>query len=107
MFKFSFYTFVLEKGKRQAKHISNGYSDGTFYYYKSDLGTWYAIHPLCGMAVTRATTRAAAAEEAHSAKTMEGLKRAHETGYLDRLTDQFYKAILELQKSEKEAANND
>ena len=105
MIKSSFYTFVLEKGKRQAKHIVNGYSDGTFYYYKSSFGTWYAIHPLCGLSVATATTRKDAQQQAHSVKTADGLKRANETSYLNRLTDQFYKAISELKK--QEATNND
>lgn len=104
MIKFSFYTFVFENGKRQAKHIVNGYSDGTFYYYKNDFGTWFAIHPLCGLGVATGTTRTAAAQEAHSAKTTDGLKRADKTGYLDRLIDRFYTAICELKK--QEAANN-
>lgn len=105
MIKSSFYTFVIKNGKRQAQHIANGYSDGTFYYYKSDRGTWSAIHPLCGLSVASATTRTAAAQEAHSTKTSDGLKRANETGYLNRLTDQFYKAICELKK--QEAREND
>jgi hypothetical protein len=105
MIKSSFYTMVRENNKNVAKLIVNGYSDGTFYYYKNDYGTWWAIHPLCGMAVARGNTRKEAASVAYS----EGVQRALDDMYKNRMD--YYKrigaafdaAVLELKQ---EAANN-
>ena len=93
MKKHSFYSLMRKDGKNKAV-LHNGFSDGTFYYYKDNY-TWYAIHPLCGLSVCYGYTRKECADKAHApalfAKITEDFVKRGET-----LTAQFENAIREL-----------
>lgn len=66
MTKTSFYTLVkgAQTQNRARRVMVTGYSDGTFYYYKTGR-TWYAIHPLCGLSISAELTRKSAQSAAH------------------------------------------
>lgn len=51
-----------------------GYTDGTYNYYKSEnyCNTWYAVEPSTGLSVANAPTRKEAATQAH--KIIEKVK---------------------------------
>ena len=52
-----FYTALRHNGEIVAFQVK-GYSDGIFYYYKSNrFRTWHAIHPATGLSVASAHTR--------------------------------------------------
>lgn len=66
MTKTSFYTLVkgAQTQNRACRVMVVGYSDGTFYYYKTGR-TWYAVHPLCGLSISAELTRKSAQSTAH------------------------------------------
>lgn len=66
MTKTSFYTLIksAQTQNRAYRVMVTGYSDGTFYYYKTG-STWYAVHPLCDMSVSAELTRKSAQSAAH------------------------------------------
>lgn len=66
MTKTSFYTLVkdAQTQNRACRVMVTGYSDGTFYYYKTG-STWYAVHPLCGLTISAELTRKSAQSAAH------------------------------------------
>jgi hypothetical protein len=76
MTKHSFYTLIRESGKTRAKLV-NGYSDGTFYYYKSDGGLWYAVHPLIGLSVATGSQRKYAKENAYTLWVQDALEKLY------------------------------
>lgn len=76
MIKSTFYTLIRERGKTRAKLV-NGYSDGTYYYYKSDGGLWYAVHPLIGLSVATGSQRKYAKENAYTIRVQEGLEKLY------------------------------
>ena len=47
MKKIDFYSLIMKNGKPQ-RVLHNGYTDGTYYYYKNN-STWYAIVPNIGL----------------------------------------------------------
>lgn len=52
-----FYTAIRRDGEEIALQVK-GYSDGIFYYYKSNrFHKWHAIHPATGLCVASARTR--------------------------------------------------
>lgn len=58
------YTIRRDKGeKAPSVHKENGYTDGVYSYYKINK-TWWAIHPVYGLAVCNASSRQAAQAEA-------------------------------------------
>lgn len=66
MKKHSFFSLMYKDGRKQAvKH--EGYTDGTYNYYKSDFKSawWHAIEPSTGLSVAADSTRKTAAEQAH------------------------------------------
>lgn len=74
MIKTSFYSIMMKDNKKQAI-LHHGYSDGTYYYFKGEIGgTWYAIHPLTGLSVANCYTRKEAQQKAHSSYIQEKLK---------------------------------
>jgi hypothetical protein len=93
---------VRENNKNVAKHIINGYSDGTFYYYKNDYGTWHAIHPLCGLAIAQGSTRKEAEKNAYSERVQNGLNDIYKNrmDYYKRIGATFDAAVLELKRKE-------
>lgn len=97
MTKTSFYSIML-KDKRKQAVLHHGYSDGTYYYFKADSSTWYAIHPLIGLSVAWGYTRKEAAEKAHSECIKSGLKTvyANTAGY-EKLGANFDKLVKEAQ----------
>ena len=69
MKKAYFYSMIRKDNKTQAAP-HNGYTDGLYYYYKSDSGlTWYAIHPENGLSIATGATR----KEAHEKATAPGM----------------------------------
>lgn len=76
MKKTNFYSMVREEGKIIAK-LHNGYTDGTYYYYKKD-SSWHAIHPANGLSICSGYTRKAAAERAHEPQMVERIAAALE-----------------------------
>lgn len=69
MEKAFFYSMIRKDNKTQAAP-HNGYTDGSYYYYKSDRGrTWYAIHPENGLSIATGATR----KEAHEKATAPGM----------------------------------
>lgn len=93
MVKHSFYTLIKENKKIQAKLV-NGYSDGTFYYYKKDDVTWHAIHPLIGLSIATGSQRKYAQENAHSVYVQENLKKLYDNkAYYQSLGTEFDKHV--------------
>ena len=70
MKKTSFYTLRRRNGKAAAE-LENGWSDGNFFYYHTDGGTWFAIHPGSGLGVCMGDTRKEAAETANTPQMAE------------------------------------
>lgn len=96
MKKTYFYSMMKLHNKATAI-LHNGYSDGTYYYYKSRCGNvWEVIHPLCGLAVTYGYTRKEAAEKAYSSTMAAAIEKAM-TERGAELTAQFDKAIEALE----------
>lgn len=64
------YTIRKDKGETgPSVHRENGYTDGVFSYYKLSK-TWWAIHPVYGLAVCNASSRQAAQVEAQERAAM-------------------------------------
>ena len=109
MIKSSFYTMVLKNGKKQAELVVDGYSDGSYYYYKKDSGFWCVIHPLCGLSIANGNTRKEARENAYSKRIQDSLDNMYKnnTAYYKRIGAEFDAAVLELKRKNREAAGND
>ena len=97
MKKHKFYSMVREEGEIIAK-LHDGYTDGTYNYYRKNK-TWYVIHPSNGLSICEATTRKAAAENAHAPAMVKRIAAALERHYLK--ADKFADLV---KKAEKEAA---
>ena len=91
MKKTNFYVLRRRNAKISAELI-NGWSDGNFFYYRSDGRIWRAVHPGCGLAVCSGYTRKEAVE---TANTPEMTKRIAELWARDgeKLAAQFVTAI--------------
>ena len=76
MKKTVFYSMVREDGAAIAKR-QEGYTDGTFNYYKKD-SSWFVIHPANGLSICTNSTRKAAAEQAHAPVMLERIAAALE-----------------------------
>lgn len=66
MKKHSFYSIIM-KNHKPYRVLHNGYSDGTYYYYKNNFNSgavWYAIAPNVGLSVAEGHTRKAAQQAA-------------------------------------------
>ena len=102
MIKSSFYTMVLKNNKKQAILV-NGYSDGTYYYYKKDNGFWSVIHPLCGLSIANGKTRKEAEQMAYTKRVQDGLDNMYKNNfdYYKKLGDEFEKYIQELKKNNR------
>lgn len=95
MVKTSFYSMVRNNGKNVAV-LKTGYSDGTYYYYKSDVGRhWWAIHPLCGQCVTSGKTLKEAATAAHAPAISDKVHQAMKLQG-EAMTKLYHAAIAEL-----------
>ncbi len=95
MKKTVFYSMIRKDGQNVAKR-QNGYTDGTYNYYKGEFGTWYAIQPETGLSIYSSSTRKTAAEGAHAPEMAEKVARA-----LDRMGEnakQNFKKALEATK---------
>ena len=64
MKKCQFYS-MMRTDNGPAAVIHDGYTDGTYYYYKNDV-QWSAIHPETGLQVVYGYTRKECAEKAHA-----------------------------------------
>lgn len=93
MKKTSFYSMVHFKGRTKAM-LRNGYTDGTFYYFRDEryCNTWNAIHPLCGLSVAAAYTRKECAEIAHSLDVLQRISTVLEERGAE-LTKAFERAV--------------
>lgn len=89
MKKTIFYSMVREGGAAIAKR-QEGYTDGTFNYYKRG-STWFVIHPANGLSICTDYTRKAAAEKAHAPAMLERIAAALER--MQHAADQFTAAI--------------
>ena len=89
MKKTTFYSMVRENGAAIAK-LQNGYTDGTFNYYKRG-ASWFVIHPLNGLSICTDSTRKAAAEKAHAPAMLERIAAALER--VQHAAEQFAAAI--------------
>ena len=98
MTKTSFYSVMFKDNKKQAI-LHSGYSDGTYYYYRADSATWYAIHPLLGLSVASANTRKEASVQAHSEKIREALQNIYaNTAHYEKLGADFDKLRAEAER---------
>lgn len=70
MKKTNFYVLRRRNGKIAAE-LENGWSDGNFFYYHTDGGTWFAIHPGSGLSVCTGDTRKETAETANTPQIAE------------------------------------
>lgn len=93
MNKCSFYTLTKKNKKIQAKLV-DGYSDGCYYYYKSDGGLWYAVHPLIGLSIATGYNRKEAQGNANTISVTEGLEQLYkDKNRYKKLGDEFEKYI--------------
>lgn len=93
MTKTSFYSVMVKDGKKQAV-LHHGYSDGTYYYYKSEFDEWHAIHPLNGLSVGKGYTRKEAVKQAYLPRVQEWfMKQPFE--YLNKISAEFERLIQE------------
>jgi hypothetical protein len=97
MKKTIFYSMVREEGEVIAKQ-HQGYTDGTFYYYKKD-SLWHAIHPANGLSICSSYTRKAAAERAHEPRMLDRIAAA-----LERQQDAAERFAAAVKKAEEAAA---
>lgn len=92
-----FYSVMMQKGGPAAV-LHNGYTDGTYQYYKNG-AQWCAILPAVGLSVCSGPTRKACAEDAHDAGTAERIAAAMERGGND-LRARFDKLVKEAESNE-------
>ena len=99
MKKLNFYTLRMENGSKKAVLVS-GYTDGDFNYYKTDRGTWWAIHPGTGLAITTCfcSSRKTAAENAHDPFLLEKLKNILDRDSGKEMVNRFDKLIQEVKQ---------
>jgi hypothetical protein len=67
---------VRQDGENIAKQ-HQGYTDGTFYYYKKD-AAWHVIHPANGLSICSSYTRKKAAERANEPVMLQRIAAALE-----------------------------
>ena len=42
---------MIMRNNKERAELVKGYTDGTFYYYRTDVGFWHAVHPMVGLSV--------------------------------------------------------
>lgn len=97
MKKTTFYSVMMQKGGPAAV-LHNGYTDGTYQYYKNGV-QWCAILPGVGLAVCFEYTRKACAENAHGAGTAERIAAAMERSG-DEMRARFNRLVTEAENNE-------
>ena len=75
MKKCQFYS-MMRTDNGPAAVLHDGYTDGTYYYYKLKGARWCAIHPVNGVQVAYAHTRKECAENAHAPGMAEKIAEA-------------------------------
>ena len=74
MKKAKFYT-LTQKNRKKIARKHEGYTDGTFNYYRGEYGTWFAIEPNTGMSVCSDVLLKIVSARAHNMlETIEGIK---------------------------------
>lgn len=97
MKKTTFYSMVREDGAAIAK-LHNGYTDGTYYYYKKD-SFWHTIHPANGLSICSSRTRKEAAERVHNPVMLQRIAAA-----LERQPDAVKRFEAAVKKAKEPAA---
>lgn len=78
MKKANFYSIMRKDGRVQAV-LQNGYSDGTYYYYRSAAyPVWHVIQPATGYSILTDRSRKKAAERAHAPEMIAAINRKME-----------------------------
>lgn len=97
MKKCQFYS-MMRTDNGPAAVLHDGYTDGTYNYYKLNGAHWCAIHPANGLQLAYAYTRKECAEKAHAPGMAE--KIAEATRRMQDAAQSFAEAV----KKAKEAA---
>ena len=66
MKRISFYTLHKIDARPVEAFQHDGYTDGTYSYYRNGSRVWFAVDPATGLAVATAETRKACAAAAHA-----------------------------------------
>ena len=99
MNKTEFYTLVnvpAKSNKPIAKNV-NGWTDGTYNYYKHDI--WYCIEPNVGLAISKGDTRKES--EKIPKKSTEKIAEYKKTGEYSKMKNTFQEAIKQLEAAGK------
>lgn len=80
----------MEKNGKKGVYKHNGYTDGTFNYYRDQFGWWYAIDPESGAAALRNSTLKKTAAEANTPRMLEAIERV-------KTTDKYKKDVKKFQ----------
>ena len=97
MKKHTFYSLLMNGYKKEYAQKWNGYTDGTFNYYKNEFGYWYAIEPTTGMSVINyRSTRKECENAAHAPGFLEKVQNALTTDLQER-----FKKLVEIAEKEE------
>ena len=77
MKKHTFYSLFHGNNEKPIAKKWDGYTDGTYNYYKNEFGKWYAIEPTTGMSVINyRNTRKECSDAANVPELLEKVKKA-------------------------------
>ena len=78
----------MKKDGEVGAYKHDGYTDGTFNYYRDQFGWWYAIETESGMAACSDSTLKKAAPKANTPRMLEAIAKLKNTAVYKSYTEQ-------------------